>query len=125
MLTEIQIENIKSAEKIIFSTSDKNNQPRSIRVVPSRIEKNRIILSNIQMDKSCKNIQENPKCFINVLMPEQDDLQYKIEGVAKIYQEGKLFEEIKNFEESENLPPELKVKSIIIIELTSFEQSNG
>lgn len=30
MLTEIQIENIKSAEKIIFSTSDKNNQPRSI-----------------------------------------------------------------------------------------------
>ncbi len=39
MLTEIQIENIKSAEKIIFSTSDKNNQPRSIWVVPSRIEK--------------------------------------------------------------------------------------
>lgn len=38
-MTEIQIENIKSAEKIIFSTSDKNNQPRSIWVVHSRIEK--------------------------------------------------------------------------------------
>ncbi len=77
------------------------------------------------MSKSFENIKENPKCFINVLMPEQDDLQYKIEGIAKIYYKGKLFKEIKNFEESENLPPELKVNAIIVIELTSFEQSNG
>ncbi len=125
MLNELQIENIKSAEKVVFSTSSLNNQPRSIWVVPSKIEKDRIILSNIQMSKSFENIKENPKCFINVLMPEQDDLQYKIEGIAKIYYKGKLFNEIKNFEESENLPPELKVNAIIVIELTSFEQSNG
>lgn len=125
MLNELQIENIKSAEKVVFTTSSLNNQPRSIWVVPSKIEKDRIILSNIQMSKSFENIKENPKCFINVLMPEQDDLQYKIEGIAKIYYKGKLFKEIKNFEESENLPPELKVNAIIVIELTSFEQSNG
>lgn len=102
-----------------------SNQPRSIWVVPSKIEKNRIVISNIQMGKSFENIKENPKCFINVLIPEHDDLQYKIEGIAKIYYKGRLFEDIKKYEETENLPPELKVNAIIVIELTSFEQSNG
>lgn len=125
MLNELQIKNIQNAEKVIFTTSSSSNQPRSIWVVPSKIEKNRIVISNIQMGKSFENIKENPKCFINVLIPEHDDLQYKIEGIAKIYYKGRLFEDIKKYEETENLPPELKVNTIIVIELTSFEQSNG
>lgn len=125
MLNELQIKNIQNAEKVIFTTSSSSNQPRSIWVVPSKIEKNRIVISNIQMGKSFENIKENPKCFINVLIPKQDDLQYKIEGIAKIYYKGRLFEDIKKYEETENLPPELKVNAIIVIELTSFEQSNG
>ena len=125
MLNELQIKNIQNAEKVIFTTSSSSNQPRSIWVVPSKIEKNRIVISNIQMGKSFENIKENPKCFINVLIPEHDDLQYKIGGIAKIYYKGRLFEDIKKYEETENLPPELKVNAIIVIELTSFEQSNG
>lgn len=125
MLNKNQVENIKSAEKLIFATSDKNNQPRSIWVMPSRVESDRIILSNIQMNKTYENIKQNPKCFLNIFLSEKDDLQYKIEGLAKIYESGELFEEIKNYEESENLPPELKVNSIIIIELISIEESNG
>lgn len=125
MLNELQIKNIQNAEKVIFTTSSSSNQPRSIWVVPSKIEKNRIVISNIQMGKSFENIKENSKCFINVLIPEHDDLQYKIEGIAKIYYKGRLFEDIKKYEETENLPPELKVNAIIVIELTSFEQSNG
>lgn len=125
MLNLLQIYNIKKAEKVILTTSDKDNQPRSIWVIPSKIEKDRIIVSNIQMSKTFENIQQNPKCFINVFMPEQDDLQYKIEGVATTYSTGNLFSEIKKFEESENLPPELKVNAIIVIEITSFEESNG
>lgn len=125
MLNELQIKNIQNAEKVIFTTSSSSNQPRSIWVVPSKIEKNRIVISNIQMGKSFENIKENPKCFINVLIPEHDDLQYKVEGIAKIYYKGRLFEDIKKYEETENLPPELKVNAIIVIELTSFEQSNG
>lgn len=124
MLKLTQIENIKNAEKVIFTTSN-NNQPRSIWVVPSRVESDRIILSNIQMDKSLINIRNNPKCFINVLLPDLNDLQYKIEGIGTISDSGELFENIKNFEETENLPPELKVRSIIIIKITSFEESNG
>ena len=125
MLTTEQIKNIKIAEKIVFSTSDKDLQPRSIWVVPSRIESDKIILSNIQMNKSIENIKNNPKCFINVLIAEQDDLQYKIEGTAEIYNSGELYEQIKKYEESENLPPELKVHSIIVIKIISIEESNG
>lgn len=125
MFNNKQIRNIKKAEKIIFTTSDKNNQPRSIWVIPSKIEPDSIVLSNIQMDKSFSNIQQNPKCFLNVLIPDLDDLQYKIEGVAQIFKSGKLFDEIKQFEEQNNLPPELKVHAIIVIKIKSIEQSNG
>lgn len=125
MLNFEQIENIKKAEKVIFSTSDKSLQPRSVWVIPSRIESDKIILSNIQMGKSFENVRQNPKCFINVLIPELDDLQYKIEGVALVFEEGELFEEIKNYEESENLPPELKVNAIIVINIKNVEESNG
>jgi len=125
MITKQQIENIKAQENIIFTTADKNGQPRSIYVIPSRIESDKIIISNIQMHKSFENIKENNKCFINVFMPDKDDLQYKIEGSAEIFESGKLFEEIKNYEETENLPPELKVNAIIVVTITKFEQSNG
>ncbi len=125
MLDSEQIKNIKRAEKIIFTTSDKFNQPRSIYVIPSKIESDKIVLSNIQMHKSFSNIQQNSKCFLNVLIPELDDLQYKIEGEAQIFKSGKLFEEIKRFEESNNLPPELEVHAIIVINIKLIEQSNG
>ena len=124
MLTNQQIENIKQAEKVIFTTCN-NNQPRSIWVIPSRVESDKIILSNIQMNKSFENISQNPKCFINVLIPGQDDLQYKIDGTAEIYNSGSLFEEIKNYEESENLPEDLKVNAIIIVNINNVEESNG
>ena len=125
MLNSIQINNIKNNEKVIFATADKSGQPRCVFVIPSRVMQKQIILSNIQMNKSIQNIKENNKCFINVYMEEREDLQYKIEGVANVYDSGELFEEIKKFEETENLPPELKVNSIIVVNITNFEESNG
>ena len=125
MLSQKQIDNIISEQKVVFTTVSASGQPRSIYVMPSRVENDQIILANIQMEKSIQNIKENNKCFINVYMAEQDDLQYKIEGVAEVIEQGALFEEIKNYEEIENLPPELKVNSIIVVKIQSFEQSNG
>ena len=125
MLTKKQIQNIIDAEKVIFTTVSQDFQPRSIWVIPSRVLKDKIILSNIQMQKSIANIRSNSKCFINVYMADKDDLQYKIEGDADIIESGELFEEIKQYEESENLPPELKVNAIIVVNIKTFEQSNG
>lgn len=124
-LNNKQMKNIKELSKVSFTTASKNGQPRTIFVMPSKVLKNKIIISNIQMNKSIKNIKENPKCFINVYFPEKDDLQYKIEGTATVEDSGKLFKEIKTFEESENLPPELKVNSIIIVKIINVEESVG
>ena len=125
MLNETQLNDIKNVDKIIFTTVSKNNKPRSVYVIPSRVEANRIIISNIQMDKTFQNIKENNNCFINVLIPEKDDLQYKLDGTAEILDSGNLFNEIKSYEETNNLPPELKVKAIIIFKINNVEQSNG
>ena len=124
-LTIQEIEDIKNNEWVIFTTANNINEPHSIIVIPSKIEKNRIILSNIQMKQSIENIKTNPKCFINVYIKEQKDRQIKITGVGKIEESGELFNNIKEYEETNNLPEELKVNSIIIIEIEHIEISEG
>ena len=116
-----QIDLIKNNEWLIFSTSDLNNNPRAIVVIPSKIEKNRIILSNIQMNKSIENIKNNKKCFINVYSKDNSDMQIKITGIANVYEDGNLYHEIKDYEETNNLLDDLKVHSIIVIEFQNIE----
>ena len=127
MLNDIQLKNIKSVEEIVFATADENGMPRAIIVQPSRIEKDRIIICNIQMNKSFENLKNNNKCFVNVFVPENDNLQYKIEGTAEILSSGELFDEIKNFEENENglLEYGLTVNDVIVIKIEHLEESNG
>lgn len=120
-----EIEEIKNNEWIIFSTVNDNKEPHAIVVIPSRVEKDRIILSNIQMSKSIKNILNNTKCFIDVYIKEKNDKQIKINGIGKVSDSGELFEEIKDYEETNNLPDDLKVKSIIVIEFIDVEVTEG
>ncbi|MCI8344741.1 MAG: pyridoxamine 5'-phosphate oxidase family protein [Clostridia bacterium] len=124
-LTDKQIELAKEQEWVILSTTNKDGKPHSIIVQPSRIESDKIILSNIQMKTSIDNLKENNKCFINIFLKENDDMQIKIDGIAKLYDSGKLYENIKEYEETNNLPPKLKVNSIIVIDFKNIEISNG
>jgi len=121
-LSASEIEEIKNNEYIIFSTAY-NNMPRSIVVMPSRIEKNRIIISNIQMSKTIKNIKLNPNGFINVYIKENNDKQYKINCICEVFSNGDLFNEMKTYEETNNLPKELKVNSIIVANIQDIEIS--
>ena len=121
-LTIDEIEEIKNNEWVIFSTS-KNNLPRAIVVMPSRVESDRIILSNIQMNRSIENINENPNCFINVYIKDQNDKQIKMSCDAEVYNKGELFNEIKEFEENNNLPDDLKVHSIIVANIKNVDIS--
>jgi len=127
MLNSIQIEKISKAGVVVFSTSNNKNKPRAIMVQPSKIETDKIIVCNIQMGKSFENLKENPNCFINVYIPEEDDLQYKIEGVAEIFNSGELFDKIKNFEENENGLSEygLSVSDVIVVKINNVEESHG
>lgn len=117
------IEIIEKNGWVILSTASEDKQPHSIIVQPSRIENKRIILSNIQMKTSIRNLEQNNKCSINIYSQENDDMQIKIHGNANILNSGVLYEEIKNYEETNNLPPELKVNSIIIVNFENIEVS--
>lgn len=127
MLTENQIQNIVEAKTAVLATADKNGKPRCVVLMPSRVEKDRIIVCNIQMNQTFENLKENKQCFLNVYMPEKDDLQYKIEGEAEILSSGELFDEIKNYEENENglLESGLCVNDVIVVHVKTFEESNG
>jgi predicted pyridoxine 5'-phosphate oxidase superfamily flavin-nucleotide-binding protein len=123
-LTIQEIEEIKNNESVILSTSN-NNIPRAIVVIPSRVEPERIILSNIQMDKTIENINNNSNCFINVYIKDLNDKQFKIDCNAEVYRDGELFDEIKEYEETNNLPEDLKVHSIIVAYIKSIEVCEG
>lgn len=123
-LTIQEIEEIKNNEWVILSTS-KDNIPRAIVVMSSRVESERIILSNIQMYKSIENITNNSNCFINVYIKDLNDKQIKIDCNAEIQSDGELFEEIKEYEETNNLPKDLKVNSIIVANINNVEVSEG
>ena len=123
-LTKQEIEEIINNEGINFTTS-KNDIPRSIIVLPSRVEEERIILSNIQMNKSIDNVINNSKCFINAYIKDKNDKQIKIECDAKVYSDGDLYKEIKEYEETNNLPEDLKVKSIIVANIKNIEVDEG
>lgn len=124
-LTDEQIKLIEKQCWVILATSNKDGQPHCIIVQPSKIESDKIILSNIQMKTSISNLEENNKCCINIFLQENDDMQIKIDGTSTIYNSGKLYEDIKEYEETNNLPPELKVNSIIVVNIENIEISNG
>ena len=71
MLNQTQVQNIINAEKVIFSTADKNGKPRSIWVVPSRVEKDRIIVSNIQMEKTIWLMKTKIKNKIKLILTDE------------------------------------------------------
>ena len=123
-LTNEEIEEIKNNEWLILSTSN-NNVPRSIIVLPSRVEADKIILSDIQMNKTIENIKANPNVFINVYLKKQNDKQIKIDCKATVFNDGNLFEEIKEYEETSNLPEDLKVRQIIVADIENIEICEG
>ena len=123
-LSNNEIEEIKNNEWVILSTST-NNEPRAIVVMPSRVESDRMILSNIQMSKTIENLKKNPNCFINAYIKNNNDKQYKIKCSCEIFEDGELFNEIKLYEEENNLPEELKVHSIIVAKYCNIEISEG
>ena len=123
-LLSSEIKEIKNNEYVVFSTT-RNKIPHYIVVMPSRIESKRIIISNIQMNKTIENIIANPNGFINVYIKENNDKQYKIDCMCEVFNNGELFDDIKYYEETNNLPEEFKVKQIIIANIKNIEISEG
>ncbi len=116
-LSNEQIDFIKNNEEVIFATADKNGYPRAIMVIPTFIESEKIVISNMQMVASYKNIQENPKVFITSY-DKARNYSLKISGLAKYMDNGPDFDSAKDFESTrcEFIP-----KGIIIVKIEDFK----
>jgi len=118
-LTENQIEFIKNNEWMILATASKDGMPRAAVIIPSRVEADRIIISNVQMSTTDKNILENPRVFINSY--DRDMNRWlKISATTETFSNGVLFDEIKKFE----VGRDVEVKSIIIAKPTHIESGS-
>ncbi|GHU01236.1 hypothetical protein FACS1894186_3570 [Alphaproteobacteria bacterium] len=113
-LTQGQIQFLTDNKNIILATST-NNTPRAIMVIPSTIEADRIVISNIQMETSCENIRNNPNVFL-VSYNKDNSKWMKISGVAEMFSNGDFFNEIVALESTRCPMP---VKEIIVIKIQS------
>ncbi|MDR1206911.1 MAG: pyridoxamine 5'-phosphate oxidase family protein [Rickettsiales bacterium] len=118
-LSNEQIKFITDNGWAILASSAGDGQPRAAIVVPSRIEKDRIILSDCQMGVSNKNVMANPKVFISSYDANMDNA-LKIAGTAEYVTNGKLFDEIYEYEKAKNTP--YIPKAIIVVKIDGKEE---
>lgn len=115
-LTGEQIEFLTANENVILATCAQN-QPRAIMVMPSLISAEQMILSNIQMEVSDKNIKANPNVFL-VSYNRDCSKWLKISGEAAVCAEGHLFEKVKKLEKERC---GLDVREIIVVTYKSVQ----
>ena len=96
-MTKEQIDFINENEWLVFATASKSGTPRAIPVIPSLIESGRIIVSDMQMAISAKNIKENEKVFLYSCDKPMEKF-IKISGTAEYLEKGELFDEVKSLE---------------------------
>lgn len=117
MLNEKQLELLKNQMTVVLSTSDKNNQPRSIFVEVNKIEDNSIIITDNHLNKSLENIKNNDKVFILAYANDYNYVIY-ITGNAIYHENDSLFEYVKNNPANEGYAP----KGAIEIKITNVEE---
>jgi predicted pyridoxine 5'-phosphate oxidase superfamily flavin-nucleotide-binding protein len=118
-LTQRQIDFINKNGVCFFATADSGGRPRVISVMPSIVAPDRIVLADMQMNASRKNISENKNVF---LLSADSGAQIKISGAAEYASGGDLFDKVKNIE-SERCP-EFVPRGIIIIDMESISETN-
>ncbi|MCX6766415.1 MAG: pyridoxamine 5'-phosphate oxidase family protein [Candidatus Moranbacteria bacterium] len=103
-----------------FSTVDKNNNPHSIAVASVKVFQNNIIISNINIKESIKNIEKNNNIAIVIWNKEWETARvgFELKGKAKNYTSGKWFDFVKKMPENEGY----KVKSAIVVKIEKIKK---
>lgn len=98
---------------IILGTSSKNGKPNIIIVASYGIFDNRILISDCQMNKTLKNLNENKSIALCVFNKKDP---FQIKGEASYFQKGKFFEIVKKFCEGNSYKP----KGAILIKINEI-----
>ncbi|MDR1008823.1 MAG: pyridoxamine 5'-phosphate oxidase family protein [Rickettsiales bacterium] len=122
-LAQQQIKFIEDNEKLILASADKGGgKPRAIIVIPSLVESDSIVISNMQMQITSENIRANPNVFLASY--DKDFRKYmKISGTAQMFSDGELFNRVKALEATRC---DLIPREIIVVHLNDiFEGEEG
>jgi predicted pyridoxine 5'-phosphate oxidase superfamily flavin-nucleotide-binding protein len=116
-LSKEQIDFINTNEWVIFATADNRGIPRAAVVIPSRVDSDEIIISDVQMGQSAKNVKENINVFISSYNKEMNKC-LKIIGTAEYITSGELFDKIAEFEKTRDI----EIRAIIPVSLKSIKE---
>jgi hypothetical protein len=118
-LNDKQLDLINKKGVIIFSTSN-NNQPRSVFISPSRVEKDKFIISDVVMEKTKENLLSNEKAFI-LVSDEEYENWLKIEGKVSYISEGSLLEEMIKLEQQKR---DFTPKGVVIFDILNITEES-
>ena len=99
---------LEEGNELVLVTCSKACEPNANVVISQGIVEEKILINDCQMNKTRKNIEENPEvCIIAIRSGEY----YRIKGKASVCNEGKYFDIAKGKE------IDYEVKNVIIIEV--------
>jgi len=96
------IKNVLEKSTIAVASSDKNGNPHNIVVMYAKVSDNKIIISDVFMKTTLKNIKENPKIS---LVFWQGEAGFGINGKVEYHNSGKWLEFVKNLPENKEMNP--------------------
>jgi len=99
-----QLDLLARRNLVILATSSLDGKPRAIIVEVNKAEKNKIIITDNQMQITKKNLLENKNVF---LLAYEEDYHYglKISGKAEYYSAGEYFDFVNNLETNSAYSP--------------------
>ena len=103
-LTDKQLDILVRNKIVILSTSSIDRKPRAIFVELNKVEDDKIIIANNQMETTSKNLIENKNVFVLVF---EKDYHYglKISGEAQYQTEGEYFDLVSGLETNKDYSP--------------------
>ena len=116
-LTKEQIKLLTDNNVIVLATSDLENNPRAIFVEINKVEPDKIIITDNQMDRTKNNLLENRKVFI-VAFKKDYSYGLKISGEAEYHTEGNYLDFVKNLETNKKFSP----KGAIVINIKEIRE---
>lgn len=118
-LTEKQLDLLSRRNLVILATSDFELMPRAIFVEVNKAEKDKIIITDNQMETTKKNILSNKNVF---LLAHEDDYHYglKVIGRAEYFSEGEQFDFVQKLETNKNWSP----KGAIVVTIDNVIEFN-
>lgn len=118
-LTKQQLDLLSRRNLVILATSSPGGEPRAIIVEANKVEKDKIIITDNEMEITRDNFLANKNVF---LLAYEEDYHYglKISGGAEYYTSGGYFDFVRNLETNKGHSP----KGVVVItvrEVTEFK----